>query len=193
MDIYIYTISTFAAAVDVCLRARVGSICLWFPCFHPEMLVISWLLRAISLPPTPSSPAHIVEMRWGTQKSQGRRLHPSSVGFGVFVIDSRSSPRLRATFCLTIDICSCYHYVRTCILFFLSGLLCCCWLNSSSFFNVIHAFTSGFLVVGRRCPSLLSFVWKTCQASAEQNARYRLMLLVTRTSKTSFFFFFSIF
>jgi hypothetical protein len=73
--------------------------------------------------------------------------------------------------------------------FFLSGLLCDAGstppLSSTSSMHLHQGFLSS------SSPPLF---WKTCQASAEQNALYRLMLLVTRTSKTSFFFFyFSIF
>jgi hypothetical protein len=45
------------------------------------------------------------------KRAKGGDSTPHQLGFGVFVIDSRSSPRLlRATFCLTIDM---YSYTTT--------------------------------------------------------------------------------
>jgi hypothetical protein len=113
------------------------------------MLVISSLLRAISLPPTPAQPQHTHREDEEPKRAKGGDSTPHQLGFGVFVIDSRSSPRLlRATFCLTIDMYSytTTTYVYVYIPFFFVWAPVRCWLNSSSFFNVIHAFTSGFLV-----------------------------------------------
>lgn len=71
------------------------------------------------------------------KRAKGGDSTPHQLGFGVFVIDSCSSSRLRATFCLTIDMYSYHYYVRTCrpIPFFVWAPVRC-WLNSSFFFNV---------------------------------------------------------
>jgi hypothetical protein len=154
------------------------------------MLVISSLLRAISLPPTPAQPQHTHREDEEPKRAKGGDSTPHQLGFGVFVIDSRSSPRLlRATFCLTIDMYSytTTTYVYVYIPFFFVWAPVRCWLNSSSFFNVIHAFTSGFLVFVVP-PTLLenmSSVSRTERALPFDAARYKNL--------KNIFFLFSIF